>query len=47
MLLANRNIKAFTLMDYKTSSKTIEICTCIDSPCSDNLNIEKYETQWE
>ena len=34
-------------MDYKTSSKTIEICTCIDSPCSDNSNIEKYETQWK
>ena len=34
-------------MDYKTSTKTIEICTCIDSPCSDNSNIEKYETQWE
>ena len=34
-------------MDYKTSTKTIEICTCVDSPCSDNSNIEKYETQWE
>ena len=34
-------------MDYKTSSKTIEICTCIDSPCSDNSNIKKYETQWK
>jgi len=34
-------------MDYKTSTKTIEICTCIDTPCSNNSNIQKYSTQWE
>ena len=32
---------------YTNSTKKIEVCTCIDYPCSDNSNIEKYETFWE
>ena len=36
----NSDLKVF-------SNKKIEVCTCIDYPCSDNSNIEKYETFWE
>ena len=32
---------------YTNSNKKIEVCTCIDYPCSNNSNIEKYETFWE
>ena len=32
---------------YTNSNKKIEVCTCVDYPCSDNSNIDRYETFWE
>ena len=34
-------------LNYITSTKKIEICTCVDSPCSDSSNVLSYSTQWE
>ncbi len=34
-------------LNYITSTKKIEICTCVDSPCSDSSNVITYTTQWE
>ena len=34
-------------LNYTTSTKKIDICTCVDSPCSDSSNVLSYSTQWE
>jgi len=34
-------------LNYTTSTKKIDICTCVDSPCSDSSNVITYTTQWE
>ena len=37
----------YVFVNYTTSTKKIDICTCVDSPCSNSSNVQSYQTQWE
>ena len=37
----------YSFVNYTTSTKKIDVCTCVDSPCSNSSNILNYSTQWD
>ena len=37
----------YSFVNYTTSTKKIDVCTCVGSPCSNGSNILNYSTQWE
>ncbi len=37
----------YAFVNYTTSTKKIDVCTCIDSPCSNSSNVLSYQAQWQ
>jgi type IV pilus assembly protein PilA len=37
----------YAFVHYTTSTKKIDVCTCVDSPCSNSTNVLSYQTQWQ
>ena len=37
----------YSFVNYTTSTKRIDVCTCIASPCSNSTNVNSYSTIWE
>ena len=37
----------YVFVNYTTATKKIDVCTCIDSPCSNSSNVQSYQAQWK